>query len=238
MPENVGSGDLTVTFLDEPIHLDPATSLRFGRQGDLVVDENPFMHRVLGRFVHREGFWWLQNHGSRTVLTLTDADSQSQTVVAPGQQSPIVAANFLLTFTCGPSNYELEGHQHVGSGDSDAPRFPLGTATMDFGVVPFSNEQHLLLVALCEPRLTGSTASPTNQATAARIGWTITKFNRKLDAICIKLARQGVRGLRGSPDSLALDRRTVLIDHALQARLVTQDDLGLLPGEGRPASEG
>ena len=63
---------------------------------------------------------------------------------------------------------------------------------------------------------------------ADRLGWTITKFNRKLDHLCAKLAREGVRGLRGGPDGLALDRRLALVDHAVDVRLVTAEDLGLL----------
>ena len=35
-----------------------------------------------------------------------------------------------------------------------------------------------------------------------RLGWTLTKFNRKLDNVCQKLARHGVRGLHGSADRL------------------------------------
>lgn len=46
--------------------------------------------------------------------------------------------------------------------------------------------------------------------------------------LCAKLAREGVRGLRGGPDGLALDRRLALVEHAVDVRLVTSEDLGLL----------
>ena len=105
-----------------------------------------------------------------------------------------------------------------------------GTATIDFGVIPFTTDQHLLLVALCENRLLGETSLPSNRAVARTIGWTITKYNRKLDAVCAKLSRQGVRGLRGSNDALASDRRVNLVEHAVSAGLVTRGDLGLLRG--------
>lgn len=222
-------GALTVEFIDERIHLGPGDSLRFGRQGDLVVDDNPFLHRVVGRFSFREGFWWLQNHGSRTELAVTETATGARSTLGPGQQAPLIATAFTVTFTAGPTHYELLCVREGPEFTTDDTGVPVGTATIDFGVIPLSHEQHLLLVALCEQRLTGHDTVPTNQAIADRLDWTLTKFNRKLDAVCSKLSRQGVRGLRGSVNSLASDRRTVLVQHALQARLVTVDDLGILP---------
>jgi hypothetical protein len=86
-------------------------------------------------------------------------------------------------------------------------------------------------VALCEPRLRGDTANElgTNRQIASRLGWTITKFNRKLDWLCQKYAAAGVSGLRGSSDLLARDRRLRLVEHALDAGVVTARDLALLP---------
>ena len=36
---------------------------------------------------------------------------------------------------------------------------------------------------------------PSSADAAARLGWTVTKFNRKLDNVCQKLADAGIRGL-------------------------------------------
>ena len=62
--------------------------------------------------------------------------------------------------------------------------------------LPLTDEQRLLLVALAEPRLRdvpGSEQMPTNRQIAHMFGWTITKFNRKLDGLCIKYAAAGHR---------------------------------------------
>ena len=75
---------------------------------------------------------------------------------------------------------------------------------------------------------------PTNRQIAARLGWTITKYNRKLDWLCQKYASAGVSGLRGSSDLLARDRRVRLVEHALDTGVVTAADLSRLPG-ARPA---
>jgi hypothetical protein len=94
-----------------------------------------------------------------------------------------------------------------------------------------STEQRLLLVALAEAQLRDPAAVldlPTNRQIAAGLGWTITKYNRKLDGLCVKFAAHGVSGLRGSTDALARDRRLRLVDHALHAGVVTPADLPLL----------
>ena len=69
---------------------------------------------------------------------------------------------------------------------------------------------------------------PTSAQAAKRLGWQLTKFNRKLDNVCDKLDRMGVRGLRGGPGKLASNRRARLVEHAVFSRLVSSEDLPLL----------
>ena len=69
---------------------------------------------------------------------------------------------------------------------------------------------------------------PSSAKAAERLGWTITRFNRKLDNVCDKLDRIGVKGLRGGPGALATNRRARLVEYAVASRLVTGDDLPLL----------
>ena len=93
-------------------------------------------------------------------------------------------------------------------------------------------DQLRLILALAEPVLRGegraSTTMPSNHEAATRLGWTMTRFNRKLDNVCQKLARNGVQGLHGGPDRLASNRRARLVEYALAVRLVTPADLVLL----------
>ena len=220
---------LLLDFCGDVRALNPTDSLMFGRRADLSVDDNPYLHRVVGRFVNRQGLWWLQNLGTRTVLEIRDGLSASRLSLAPGQQLAVIYQRCSVCFTAGPTSYELEVTREGGPVLLDELGDQTGTATIDFGVVPLSAEQHVLLVALCEPKLrTGAVEIPTNQALADRLGWTITKFNRKLDHLCAKLAREGVRGVRGGPESLATDRRQALVEHAITVGLVSADDLGLI----------
>ena len=69
---------------------------------------------------------------------------------------------------------------------------------------------------------------PTSAQAAERIGWTLTRFNRKLDNVCDKLDRMGVQGLRGGVGKLASNRRARLVEYAVSSQLVTRSDLALL----------
>ena len=64
---------------------------------------------------------------------------------------------------------------------------------------------------------------------ARRLGWSITKFNRKLDNLCDRFAKLGVGGLRGSLDQLATDRRRRLVEHAVESGLIDRSQLDRLP---------
>jgi hypothetical protein len=92
-----------------------------------------------------------------------------------------------------------------------------------------------MILALAEPLLkrdgTGMSELPTSAQAAERLGWTLTRFNRKLDNVCDKLDRIGVPGLRGGVRSYATNRRVRLVEHAMAARLVTRDDLPMLDME-------
>src|SRR5699024_3494595 len=123
--------------------------------------------------------------------------------------------------------------------ESSSPeRAEVGETTI--GPVSLTESQKLLILALSEAVLRGrgSTASiPTSAQAAANLGWTTTRFNRKLDNVCDKLSRQGVRGLRGGQQQLAVNRRARLVEHAVASRLVVVGDLELLEENHRKAAE-
>ena len=116
--------------------------------------------------------------------------------------------------------------------DVRRPDDEVGAATV--GRVSFTPDQKLLVVALCEPflrrREAGTNQIPSSAAAADRLGWTLTRFNRKLDNVCQKLADAGTRGLHGGVGKLATNRKARLVEHALSTKLVTEDDLALLDG--------
>ena len=244
----VGAGhDLVVEFIGDERVLSPGDVLTFGRSADLEIDDNRYLHRLIGRFAWANGMWWLANTGSSIALRLADARGPSYAKVAPGATVPLAYETAVLTFEAGGRPYELHLELLI-----DAPSFGVDPSTADAvagngdavdleatttaGSLPLNEEQRLLLIALCEPWLDDSSSNelPTNRQIAARLGWTITKYNRKLDWLCQKYASAGVSGLRGSSDLLARDRRVRLVEHALDTGVVTAADLSRLPG-ARPA---
>jgi hypothetical protein len=138
-----------------------------------------------------------------------------------------------VLFTAGPFTYELSAHSSEAS--FLATRVDVEAedpSQQTIGNVSLTPSQRLLVVALCEPLLrdgmVGSSQIPSSAQAAARLGWPLTTFNRKLDNVCDKLDREGVPGLRGGPGKLATNRRARLVEHAVLSRLVTTNDLELL----------
>lgn len=230
---------LLIDYCGELHHVDADSTFCIGRDADLVIDDNPYLHRRFLTAWHDGQLWWLGNIGSQLSATVSDADGRFEAWVAPGGQLPIVFEDTVVRFTAGPTSYELLLRLDM----SPFAASPLVTTTegeTTIGRTSLTPDQKRLIVALAEPALRGqgrgSSAMPSSSEAAARLGWTTTKFNRKLDNVCEKLERQGVRGLHGNPDRLATSRRARLVEYALAVRLVTVDDLALLDvGEPRAA---
>ncbi|WP_345218926.1 hypothetical protein [Georgenia halophila] len=222
---------MQLEFCGEWFPLDPEEPFVIGREGVLEIDDNPYLHRRFLEVSAHEGLWWMENVGSRLSATIADPEGNTQAWLAPGARLPIVYARTTVLFTAGPTTYELT---LVNDDPTFLPTRPaeeveIGETTI--GPVTFTESQLQLVLSLAEPVLTGrgsTTSIPTSQEAAARLGWAITRFNRKLDNVCYKLHRHGVRGLRGGPRRLAVNRRARLVEHAVASRLVTAEQLPLL----------
>ncbi len=220
-----------VEFCGETYHVDGENELIIGREGDVVIDDNPYLHRRFLRVANTEGLWWLANLGSQLNATVADQQGLLQAWLSPGAQIPLVFDTTVVWFTAGPTTYELDLILE------DAPFSPVvnevaGDGTTTIGRTSLTPDQRLLIVALTEEALrrgrSGASTIPASAEAAMRLGWTLTKFNRKLDNVCEKFERLGVRGLHGDADRLASNRRARLVEYALAARLVTPVDLVLL----------
>jgi len=208
---------------------DPFT---IGRDADFVVeDENRFLHRQFLSLSRPQVVWLLANIGTQLTATVSDRDGRLEAFLSPGGVLPLVFDETLVRFTAGPTSYEfsilLPDPAFVASqiDETDSGDTTVGRTVM-------TPDQLRLVLALAEPALVGrargGTAMPSSGEAAQRLGWTTTKFNRKLDNVCQKLAAQGVRGLHGEPGRLASNRRARLVEYALAVRLVTRDDLALI----------
>ena len=232
---------LRVEFAGEEFSVAPDTVFTVGREGDLAIDDNLFLHRNFLTIQNVEGLWLLSNVGSRLSATVTDTGGRVQAWLAPGARLPLVFAATSVIFSAGPTTYELTIHAAEPTfRDTQPPPDDDGLSTI--GDVPLTHSQRVMILALAEPVLrregTGMSELPTSAQAAERLGWTLTRFNRKLDNVCDKLDRIGVPGMRGGVRSYATNRRVRLVEHALAARLVTRDDLPLLDEERANALSG
>lgn len=226
------SGTLQLEFCGEWFPITPEEPFYIGRESALEIDDNPYLHRRFLRIARIDDLWWIENVGSRLSATLADSDGNTQAWLAPGARLPLVYAATTILFTAGPTTYELT---LVNPEPTFAPAKaePVHVGETTIGPVSLTQSQHLLVLALAEPVLSGrgSAAIPTSAQAAARLGWSLTKFNRKLDNVCDKLHRHGVRGLRGGPQQLAVNRRARLVEHAVACRIVSADQLPALDEE-------
>lgn len=229
--------NMQVELAGETHLLLPGRVFTMGRVGDLVIDENPYLHRNFLTLSHESGFWWLANVGSRESVTLTDPQGLSRSTLGPGARLPLVLGASVLTFSAGPYSYELNLTLESALMSLVQAPDPADGSDTTIGGTSFTESQLLAILAIAEPLLkrigTGVWAVPTAIQAARRLGWTQTKFNRKVDNVCEKLDRAGVRGLKGEVGKQANGRRALLAEYAVNARIITSKNLPLLDAELR-----
>lgn len=223
-----GTGALVVCHGDEKRIVQMSSTLSFGRDAEFVIDaENPYLHRVLGVFVCTDGVWFVQNVGRFITLALSAGGRPSRSEVAPGTQAALLQREMTIGFVAGKVRYELGCTLEEARSPSVRPIGP--SDTIQFGRASLNAEQRLLVTALAEPLLRGDpswpASMPANREVAHRLGWTVTKFNRKLDYLCRRLASFGVEGLQGDSASYASARRLLLVEHLVEQGSVTPADL-------------
>lgn len=223
------SPTMTLEFCGEWFNIEQQDVFIVGREGPLGLEDNPYLHRKFLVISHYDNLWWIENSGSRLSATISDGNVQAW--LSPGARLPLVFARTSVMFTAGPTTYEffLQGLSAPFTSASATPALQEGDPTI--GNVTLTESQKLLILSLAEPVLRGrgSTAEiPTSAQAAARLGWALTRFNRKLDNVCDKLSRDGVKGLRGGVANLAVNRRGRLVEYAIASGLVQTSDLDLL----------
>lgn len=230
---------LRVEFCGESHSVKPESEFTIGREGDLAIDDNEFLHRRFLVLTFRDGYWWLVNTGSHLSVSVADGGGGMEAWLAPGGSMPIVFPETSLRFSAGATTYEVSVSLAAGYGgfspvvalDPDVRDRATDSQTT-IGPPLLTLNQRLVVVALAESALRdgarGAGSIPTSAEAARRLGLKLTAFNRRLDTVCEKLEAAGVRGLHGGSGALAAQRKARLIEYALAARLVTTDDLPLL----------
>lgn len=237
-PRSVAS--LQVEFCGELIEVEGDSTFSIGRDADLVVDDNPYLHRRFLELSWHDGLWWLANVGGQLAATLSTEEARLQAWLAPGTHLPVVFPVTAVRFTAGRTSYELTLYISAPPFTGVTPTRAAGAdMATTLGQIALTLDQRLLIVAIAEPVLRSDLARsvdlPSSAEAAARLGWPITKFNRKLDNVCQKLKKAGVQGLHGDSERLASGRRARLVEYAMAVRLVTTADLTLLEAQADSA---
>lgn len=241
------SKDLQIEYCGEWTALDPDDRFTIGRAGDLTVDDNPYLHRTFLEIRNEGGIWLVANIGTQLSATVGDEANHFVAHLAPGGVLPLAFKATYIRFGAGPTTYEIQLVLPDAPFDTvdDAEPEPedadggMGAATRE--PTALTRDQRLVVLALAEHAMgrtgSGPSALPTSAKAARRVGWTEKKFNKKLDQVCQKLARSGVRGLHGGPGDLASNRRARLVEYCLSSRIVTDADLDELDAAVDDAAE-
>lgn len=221
---------LRIEYCGEWHALDAGERLTIGRDADLVIDDNPELDSQLLELFDENGMWWIGSTAASRTVQVSDPSGRVSTELTPGARVPVVFDPVQVVFVAGRTTYEFAVH---GGLPYSAVATSAELRPERIEMPRLTANQRLLLVVLCEPSLRRPSSArddfPTSAEAAARLGWSLTAFNRKLDNVCDRLDRAGVAGLRGGRGNLATRRRVRLIEYALAARLVTVEDLALLP---------
>lgn len=223
---------VAVEFLGEVTEVPDGREFTIGRAGDLVIDDNPRLHRRFLVISSAGEMWWLSNVGSQIAATITVDSGLTQTWLGPGGAMPIADGRSEVRFSAGRTTYEFEIFA------SDIQPRPV-TATDDgdgtkthLVAVSLSEHQRLVVLALAQFALRGADIGrariPSTQTVVAQLGWTKRAFERALDEVCKKLSDAGVVGLVGQHGALAHDRRARLVEYAITTRMVRSEDLSML----------
>ena len=223
--------ELVVEYEDEERVVTQGQTFDIGREADLCLDHNPYLHRKFLRIGYEHDFWWISNIGSGLGATVYDRATGLQAWLGPSSRLPLVFSRVDVVFTAGPCTYRLallnneprwqEGFMEVNTeGD---------TTVREVG---WTSAQKLAILALAEPMLMregfGVVHIPSNAVAAQRIGWNVKRFEKKIDNVCAKLDKLGVDGMRGGVRQHASGRRARLVEWAISTGFVTEADLPLL----------
>lgn len=122
-------GEIEVEFAGEERVV--TDRLTFGRAGELELDTNRHLHRLVGEFVRLDGRWWLRNLGSRLFVTLVGGDG-TRADVAPGAGQVLGPPGGSVLVVAGQARYELVYRLEGVADATVVPEVGDAGATVDF----------------------------------------------------------------------------------------------------------
>ena len=72
------TNSLRIDFCGEKYTATPGRDFVVGREGDLEIDDNPYLHRRFLLLTEERGLWWIANVGTLLSATITDGSGGVQ----------------------------------------------------------------------------------------------------------------------------------------------------------------
>lgn len=222
------------------VRVGPGDVLTIGRAADMIISNDPFLHRQCLVVEGTDTGFFVTNIGTSLRVTLVDDPSRSVSKVEPGGRHVLMEGRTSAAIETSERTHEILFEVSGSTSESGSVvQVPHGSRTAR--PRPLTPDQILLLTALAEPMLRDPTKSvesiPSNAEVAERLGIGA-GFNGRLDRLCAAVARRGVEGLDALPsdDPLAFPtgprkqsrRRERLVLWAISAKVVTEENLGAL----------
>ena len=158
---------LKVEYCGEWYTVEEGEPFTIGRESDLTIDDNPYLHRTFLTLSSEFGLWWLSNVGQLLSATVSDATGSVQAWVAPGAKLPLVFQTVHVMFSAGATTYDFTVHAEEDFYNTSltAPPADGGTTILP---VTLTTSQRLLVVALAEHVLAQPTAGSRDGAHLGR----------------------------------------------------------------------
>lgn len=223
------NGRLSVTRGSEQWDLAPGEVFTFGRESKCTVCLDPAdlgISRLAGSLEEESGTWWLINHSTTRPLQVVE-ESGIRSLLAPGRRTAVSGTVTIIV--------EGQVRRHALALDAGIPHPPSAPIsrladsrpTVTTAEALLSEADKVALVALfagyLEP-FPRYDPHPRSYADAAgRLDWPRTTLVKRVEHLRTRLTNAGVPNLLGEN---ALD---ALAEWALTSRVITRDDLELLP---------
>jgi hypothetical protein len=198
---------LIVMYESQTWRVRPGESFTFGRAPEcatVLPAADRGVSRTAGSFRFHDGWWWLHNDSSSSVLGVL-GDRGFRADLPPGLQVPLQQWHAKVTVTGSLGTYTLRLRLPDLDDVPDPGQRPPATGeravTSTRRRVRLTDDDRLVLAARFEEYLTwrhaGDPAPRSARETAERIGWQAHTVVKRCENIRNRYVRQGIPGLRG-----------------------------------------
>jgi len=198
---------LIVMYESQTWRVRPGDPFTFGRAPEcaaVLPAADRGVSRTAGSFRFHDGWWWLHNDSSSSVLSVL-GDRGFRADLPPGLQVPLQQWHAKVTVTGSLGNYTLRLRLPDLDDVPDPGQRPPATGeravTSTRRRVRLTDDDRLVLAARFEEYLTwrhaGDPAPRSARETAERIGWQAHTVVKRCENIRNRYVRLGIPGLRG-----------------------------------------